>query len=224
LHLKADVSVNFFLTLFETQFATKTARDKYDIKLMAKLFGDELLRTLQIETSIQRCNVLQLDRVCPPETKSKHIIICVSGFLQELEDNKQTWTNVVTFFKHAEVYALKWTACNSLDLFDKGVFSGKKNSGVKKFLNVINVFSTGQKQFIFAYDQARLSGCLLAIFLLKSNFSDGKAVTLIGFSLGSVVAMHCIRILKYMYRRGFLKAGAILHDVHLWAGAFVIDP
>jgi hypothetical protein len=65
---------------------------------------------------------------------------------------------------------------------------------------------------------------LLAIFLLKSNFSEGKAITLIGFSLGSVVAMHCIRILKYMYRRGFLKAGAILHDVQLWAGAFVIDP
>jgi hypothetical protein len=60
--------------------------------------------------------------------------------------------------------------------------------------------------------------------LLKSNFSEGKAITLIGFSLGSVVAMHCIRILKYMYRQGFIKAGAILHDVHLWAGAFVIDP
>lgn len=140
-------------------------------------------------------------------------MICVSGFLQELEDNTKTWENVVTFYKHAEVYALKWTACNSLDLFDKGVFSGKKKSKVKKVLNVINVFSTGQKQFIFAYDQARLSGCLLAIFLLKSNFSDGKAVTLIGFSLGSVVAMHCIRILKYMYRRGFIKAGDILHDV-----------
>jgi len=58
LRLKSDVSVNFFLTLFETQFGTRTPKDRYDIKLMAKLFGDELLRTLQIETSIQRCNVL----------------------------------------------------------------------------------------------------------------------------------------------------------------------
>ena len=87
--------------------------------------------------------MLQLDRVSAPETKSKHIVVCVSGFLQELEDNKQTWANVVTFFKHAEVFALKWTACNSLDLFDKGVFKGKKNTGIKKLLNVINVFSTG---------------------------------------------------------------------------------
>lgn len=103
--------------------------------------------------------------------KSAHIVICVSGFLQELEDNKDTWANVVTYYKHAEVYALKWTACNSLDLFEKGVFTGKKNTGVNKLLNVINLVSTGQKQFINAYDQARLSGCMLAIFLLKSNFS-----------------------------------------------------
>lgn len=95
---------------------------------------------------------------------------------------------------------------------------------MKKILNVLNVFSTGQKQYIFAYDQARLAGSLLAIFLLKSNFSEGKPITLIGFSLGTVVAMHCIRILKYMYRQGFVRAGAILHDVQLWAGAFVIDP
>ena len=144
--------------------------------------------------------------------------------MQELEDNSITWKNVVTYFKHSEVYALKWTACNSLDIFERGAIKGDKKSNVKKLLNVLNLVSTGQKQFIIAYDQARLSGSLLAIFLLKSNFSDGKAVSLIGFSLGTVVASHCLRILKYMYRRGFVKAGAILHDVHMWAGAFVIDP
>ena len=191
---------------------------------MSAIFGKELLTLLQIEQSIQRCNVLQLDRVSNDDLKSKHIVICVSGFMQELEDNKETWKNAHTFFKHAEVYALKWTACNSLDLFSDGVFKGKNKSKARTLLNAVNIYSTAQKQFIFAYDQARVSGSMLAIFLLKSNFSDGKAVTLIGFSLGTVVVMHCIRILKYMYRRGFVKAGAILHDVHLWAGAFVIDP
>ena len=48
--------------------------------------------------------------------------------MQELEDNKDTWKNVYTYFKHAEVYALKWTACNSLDLFDKGTFATKDKS------------------------------------------------------------------------------------------------
>ena len=119
---------------------------------MQRLFGEELLKTLQIETSIKRCNVLQLERCSDSELKSKHVVICVSGFMQELEDNTKTWANLITYFKHAEVFALKWTACNSLDLFDKGVFSGSTNSKVKRMLNVINVFSTGQKQFIGAYD------------------------------------------------------------------------
>ena len=81
-----------------------------------------MLKTLGIEFSMKRCNKLQLDRISEPNLKSKHIVICVSGFLQELENNRNTWENVTTFFKHAEVYALKWTACNSLDLFEKGVF------------------------------------------------------------------------------------------------------
>ena len=63
--------------------------------------------------------------------------------MQELEDNTETWKNVVTFFKHSEVYALKWTACNSLDIFEKGAFKGQKKSNVKKILNVINLVSTG---------------------------------------------------------------------------------
>ena len=79
--LKSDVSICFLLTFFEREFATRVPKDRYDIKMMAKLFGNELLKTLQIETSMQRCNVLQLDRVCEPETRSKNIVVCVSGFL-----------------------------------------------------------------------------------------------------------------------------------------------
>ena len=46
LRLKNDITIGFFLTLFETAFAQRTPRDKYDIKLMSKLFGPELLKTL----------------------------------------------------------------------------------------------------------------------------------------------------------------------------------
>ena len=27
-----------------------------------------------------------------------------------------------------------------------------------------------------------------------------------------------------MYRKGYVRAGKIVHDLQLWAGAFVIDP
>ena len=44
--LRIQEHTSFFLTLFETCFGTKVPRDKYDIKLLHKLFGDELLTTL----------------------------------------------------------------------------------------------------------------------------------------------------------------------------------
>lgn len=51
-------------------------------------------------------------------------------------------------------------------------------------------------------------------------------MSLIGFSLGSVVCLNCMRVLKYFYREGkyFAHAGRLLNDVQLWAGAEVIDP
>mmetsp|Transcript_40474 Transcript_40474/g.53094 ORF Transcript_40474/g.53094 Transcript_40474/m.53094 type:complete len:107 (-) Transcript_40474:900-1220(-) len=52
LRLKSDVHVGFFLTLFEVAFGTKTEKDRFDIKGLTKLFGQELLRTLKIEVSI----------------------------------------------------------------------------------------------------------------------------------------------------------------------------
>jgi hypothetical protein len=54
---------------------------------------------------------------------------------------------------------------------------------------------------------------MLAVFLMKSNFCKGRAVSLLGFSLGTVVIFNCLRILKFFYREGFANAGSILNDV-----------
>lgn len=101
------------------------------------------------------------------------------------------------------------------DFYGGGVFNKQENnlSGLEQFLNACNLRQTGARQFVFAQDQARISGEILAAFLLKSNFCDGKAVSLIGFSLGSVVCMNCVRILKNLYKLGNKKAGYIVHDL-----------
>ena len=171
-----------------------------------------------------RCVHLELIRVSKPTVKSKNVVICISGFLQEKEDKVDTWKNVANHYKYSEVYALSWTACNAGDFFNRGVYDPEKTTSYKSVLNFTNLFSTAQRQYIFAYDQARLSGSLLAVFLLKSKYFRGRAVSLIGFSLGSVAAMHCVRILKGKYRQGFVRASKILSEVQLWAGAYVIDP
>jgi hypothetical protein len=70
------------------------------------------------------------------------MIICAAGFMQQNEDLKDTWAHVLDYYKNCEVYALRWTACNSLDFFDKGVFDESKTSSFQKLLNTANIFST----------------------------------------------------------------------------------
>ena len=52
---------------------------------------------------------------------------------------------------------------------------------------------------MFAVDQARVAGTLLAMFLAKSSFGDNRAVTLLGFSLGGVVSFNCMKMLKRLH-------------------------
>ena len=79
-------------------------------------------------------------------------------------------------------------------------------------------------QFVNSVSQAKLTGILLALFLYKSNFSKNRAITVVGYSLGGIAAMHCMRTLYTLYvSSGDPKAALILNDVHIWAGAYVID-
>ena len=65
---------------------------------------------------------------------------------------------------------------------------------------------------------------MLAYFLLNSEFTHGRAISLLAYSAGSVVAMNCCKALKTMHDSGVQQAGIVLHDMQIWAGSFVIDP
>ena len=107
---------------------------------MVPLFGKDILQELKIATSIGGCKHLELVRVSPPQVQSKHVVICISGFLQEKEDKAETWKSVSLHYKHAEVYALSWTACNPEEFFDKGAYS--KTTYLKSWLNFANFSNT----------------------------------------------------------------------------------
>jgi hypothetical protein len=124
------------------------------------------------------------------------------------------WKGVIKTFKHAEVYSLVWTSCSLNDFFESGTLkNGKEITAYKKMLHAFNIYFTGYRQFLFAEDQARLSGAMLAFFLLKSKFFKGRAISLIGYSLGTQVVMHCIKTLRYFFKEGNAYAGMILHDI-----------
>jgi len=68
---------------------------------------------------MERCQVLDLNRVSEPNINSKHVVICIAGFLSEDIDKTEEWQNVKLWFKHAQVYALTWTSCAMRDFFDQ---------------------------------------------------------------------------------------------------------
>ena len=83
--------------------------------------------------------------------------------------------------------------------------------------------NTAKRQFIYAIDQARVAGTLLAMFLTKSSFADNRSVSVCGYSLGTVVTFNCMKILKRLNDYQTPKAGQIINDIHFWAGAYVLD-
>ena len=83
--------------------------------------------------------------------------------------------------------------------------------------------NTAKRQFVFAVDQARVTGTLLALFLAKSSFAENRALTVVGYSLGGVVTFNLMRTLKRLNDYSDKKAGRIINDVQIWAGAYVLD-
>ena len=64
---------------------------------------------------------------------------------------------------------------------------------------------------------------MLALFFLHSEFLNDRVISIVGYSLGTVIIMQMVKVLYKFYRQGYVKAGRILHDIYLWAGAFVIS-
>ena len=77
---------HFLLTIFETKVTEKVPKETFNLRNLAQLFGKELLEELKITHSMERCVLCELVRVSDASVKSKHVVICISGFLQEKED------------------------------------------------------------------------------------------------------------------------------------------
>lgn len=154
--------------------------------------------------------------------------------MQEDQNKAEFWEHLLGYYKHAEVYAVSWNACTPTTFLTQGTFGkivmndkqtqqkGTQQKGTV-FSNLINFLNTGKRQFIFAVDQARVAGTLLAMFITKSSFADNRAVTMIGFSLGCVVTFNCLKMLKRLYDFQAIKAARVLNDIQFWAGAYVLN-
>jgi hypothetical protein len=95
------------------------------------------------------------------------VVICISGFLTEDVDKRESWRHAINHFKYSEVYALNWTSLSVGNMFTEGYFEGKTFKKTRYFM----FLKTGRKQFTWAQSQTKLAGTLLALFLLKTDFA-----------------------------------------------------
>jgi len=78
---------------------------------------------MDILRSINETDICELRRVSNPEVKSKHLIICVTGFMQEDQDKESFWKHLIDYYKHAEIYAVSWNALTMTNFLSAGSFT-----------------------------------------------------------------------------------------------------
>ena len=95
--------------------------------------AQNMLERYSLGGHMSNCEVVELIRLSAPSVKSRHVIICIHGFLMQNDDQKKTWAEVVEYYKYCEVYALRWTSTARESFLGGGAF-GK---GISTILNKV---------------------------------------------------------------------------------------
>jgi len=77
------------------------------------LFDETSIYKLDIGKTLDNCNILEMERISDPKIKSKHVVICVTGFLQEDQNKGEFWKELKKYYKNAEIFAVSWNACTT---------------------------------------------------------------------------------------------------------------
>lgn len=85
IRIKDSQKIGFLIAIFENWIVDKKIkRDTFDLRGMRKiLITDEQVEKMKLKKSLEGTTICELRRISPPNVKSKHVIICITGFLQE---------------------------------------------------------------------------------------------------------------------------------------------
>ena len=122
--LKQQNKSGYLIAIFEQHICeAKIKRDKFDLKHMRNIIiSDENVVKMNLQKSLEGTTVCELERISSPSVKSKHVVICITGFLQEDQNKAEFWENLIAYYKHAEIYALSWNACTPTSFLSHGTF------------------------------------------------------------------------------------------------------
>lgn len=124
LRLRDTQSVGYLLVIFETFIAkAKVKKDYFDLcKMRNILITDQEAKEMDLNNSLGSTTLCELQRISSPEVKSKHVIVCITGFMQEDEDKAEYWEHLVKHYRHAEIFAVSWNACTPWIMLSGGSF------------------------------------------------------------------------------------------------------
>ena len=85
INLKETQDYGYLLCIFECHICDKKIRrDKFNlIEIRNIIISDEQVAKMNLDKSLEGSSVCELERISPPDVKSKHVVICITGFLQE---------------------------------------------------------------------------------------------------------------------------------------------
>lgn len=147
--------------------------------------------------------------------QSMHITIAISGWLSKTDDMSEAWEQLRTYPMQGKTYALRWEASSSSELIQEDVSSLSLSMVACRVFPVLTIFNlvnlVKKEPFAKAVKSAEITGKALAKFLKKRVLGKG-CVSLVGFSLGTTVIMHCMLELAK-------TSPGLLHNVILLGGA-----
>ena len=171
----------------------------------------------KLEEGFELAQKMIIEKLSPPTVVSKNVIICISGFVSEIGKKQNEWGAMVKMFPDTEVFALNWKS-NAVAMIAWDVIQDLVPT---LSWNIFKVMKDGYSKIFESWDktyqEAKVAGKNLAHYLAKAYLFRGHSISLVGFSLGTLVIMTCIWELESMNRSD------IIYDVLLMGGVAHID-
>lgn len=153
-------------------------------------------------------------------TNSRHILIFVSSFLNQAENQEDLWKDFIKGDAYSECYSFNWP---TMDLFSYNEIKIQMEQEYRENNVKSDIFHMGvnllTRHHIEAiklekldmsppygnlHYMAMICGKALAFFIGQLKMFETSAVSLIGFSMGSVVTYYCLKDLYYMRKSNMI--------------------
>jgi len=160
---------------------------------------------------------------------SDNVIICVSGYLSK--NGNEDWSKLIQCYPDSAVYSVNWDSNSFSDILnyilsqvgefaegfeENGIFQKSwKQGSIFELLvgGIVKIFEFKHAIWDKSYREAQKIGRHLAEKLISEDKFKNKNISLVGFSLGTVVISTCMKELANSGNTGLLQDVVLMGGV-----------